>query len=67
MLEKWVPELRHYAPLVPVVLVGTKMGNYAFILLDFTNSVDICDGVCLLLFNEVSKGVFLIDQFFWKD
>ncbi|KAI8547638.1 hypothetical protein RHMOL_Rhmol07G0210900 [Rhododendron molle] len=25
MLVKWVPELRHYAPLVPIVLVGTKM------------------------------------------
>ncbi|KAG5538768.1 hypothetical protein RHGRI_019351 [Rhododendron griersonianum] len=23
--KKWVPELRHYAPLVPIVLVGTKM------------------------------------------
>ncbi|KAK9273186.1 hypothetical protein L1049_017993 [Liquidambar formosana] len=23
--KKWIPELRHYAPLVPIVLVGTKL------------------------------------------
>ncbi|KAI8545518.1 hypothetical protein RHMOL_Rhmol07G0045900 [Rhododendron molle] len=61
--KKWVPELRHYAPLVPIVLVGTKMGNYAFILLDFIASVNICDGWCLLLFNEVSKDLREDKQF----
>ncbi|KAF8380617.1 hypothetical protein HHK36_028106 [Tetracentron sinense] len=25
--EKWIPELRHYAPSVPIVLVGTKLGG----------------------------------------
>ncbi|KAK8492828.1 hypothetical protein V6N12_009710 [Hibiscus sabdariffa] len=25
VLEKWVPELRHYAPAAPIVLVGTKL------------------------------------------
>ncbi|KAK2973261.1 hypothetical protein RJ640_001917 [Escallonia rubra] len=25
--KKWIPELRHYAPTVPIVLVGTKSGN----------------------------------------
>lgn len=25
VLEKWIPELRHYCPNVPVVLVGTKV------------------------------------------
>ncbi|KAH9742772.1 Rac-like GTP binding protein [Citrus sinensis] len=24
--KKWIPELRHYAPTVPIVLVGTKQG-----------------------------------------
>lgn len=27
MLVQWVPELRHYAPSVPIVLVGTKLGE----------------------------------------
>ncbi|TYI77691.1 hypothetical protein E1A91_D06G159000v1 [Gossypium mustelinum] len=27
--KKWIPELRHYAPNVPVVLVGTKLGATA--------------------------------------
>ncbi|MBA0796430.1 hypothetical protein Gohar_007200, partial [Gossypium harknessii] len=25
--KKWVPELRHYAPRAPIVLVGTKLGD----------------------------------------
>ncbi|CAH8345143.1 unnamed protein product [Eruca vesicaria subsp. sativa] len=25
--KKWIPELKHYAPGVPIVLVGTKLGN----------------------------------------
>lgn len=25
--SQWIPELRHYAPNVPIVLVGTKLGN----------------------------------------
>jgi hypothetical protein len=24
---QWIPELQHYAPGVPVVLVGTKLGE----------------------------------------
>lgn len=24
---QWIPELRHYAPTVPIVLVGTKLGK----------------------------------------
>ncbi|RID60499.1 hypothetical protein BRARA_F03651 [Brassica rapa] len=25
--KKWLPELKHYAPTIPIVLVGTKLGN----------------------------------------
>ena len=25
--KTWIPELKHYAPGVPIVLVGTKLGN----------------------------------------
>lgn len=25
--KQWIPELRHYAPNVPIVLVGTKLGK----------------------------------------
>jgi len=26
-LDQWIPELQHYAPGIPVVLVGTKLGK----------------------------------------
>jgi GTPase SAR1 family protein len=28
VLLQWIPELRHYAPSVPIILVGTKLGNF---------------------------------------
>lgn len=27
VFAQWIPELRHYAPNVPIVLVGTKLGT----------------------------------------
>ncbi|CAI0392834.1 unnamed protein product [Linum tenue] len=29
--KKWIPELKHYAPGVPIVLVGTKLGIFHFV------------------------------------
>ncbi|KAI5398706.1 mitochondrial translation regulator Ppr4 [Lathyrus oleraceus] len=28
--KKWIPELKHYAPGVPIILFGTKLANQAF-------------------------------------
>ncbi|MFS7911944.1 putative small GTPase, P-loop containing nucleoside triphosphate hydrolase [Helianthus anomalus] len=28
--KKWIPELKHYAPGVPIFLVGTKLGESFF-------------------------------------
>lgn len=30
IFPQWIPELRHYAPGVPIVLVGTKLGKDHF-------------------------------------
>lgn len=29
---QWIPELKHYAPGVPIILVGTKLGKYDYVL-----------------------------------
>lgn len=38
---QWIPELKHYAPGVPIVLVGTKLGKllfwYIFLLISFVS------------------------------
>ncbi|MQL69066.1 hypothetical protein Taro_001334, partial [Colocasia esculenta] len=33
VMKKWIPELQHYAPGVPVVLAGTKLGEWIKLLL----------------------------------
>lgn len=32
-LLQWIPELKHYAPGVPIILVGTKLGRFFLFLL----------------------------------
>lgn len=40
---QWIPELKHYAPGVPIVLVGTKLGQ---------------DHTCLFCFNFAFQSYF---------
>ncbi|CAN1148098.1 Rac-like GTP-binding protein ARAC7 [Linum perenne] len=39
VLKKWMPELRRFAPSVPIVLVGTKLGNLLASFFFFTNPI----------------------------
>jgi hypothetical protein len=32
---QWIPELKHYAPGVPIVLVGTKLGKTSRLFFSF--------------------------------
>lgn len=53
--KKWIPELKHYAPGVPIVLVGTKLGNFtlAFCFL-YISIFHFRDNQCTLLFYLVT-------------
>jgi len=38
---QWIPELKHYAPGVPIILVGTKLGKNDAVL-NFEKSILLC-------------------------
>ena len=54
---QWIPELRHYAPSVPIILVGTKLGLFLSGCICF----DVCSGcfseshVILIIMNYQSR------------
>ncbi|MQM21615.1 hypothetical protein Taro_054658 [Colocasia esculenta] len=48
--KKWIPELRHYAPGVPIILVGTKLGS----------------SYSLKLFKSFLSFFFVLDSIFIK-
>lgn len=60
---QWIPELKHYAPGVPIVLVGTKLGKIFF--LCSLNLVVICFliGFGLFVVVDVCLGRAIISHF----
>jgi hypothetical protein len=33
--EKWTPEVKHFCPNVPIILVGNKKVNYPFLIFNY--------------------------------
>lgn len=57
---QWVPELQHFAPGVPVVLVGTKLGKSASIHPHFfiQFNVGYCSLLGINLFNAAMSRLY---------
>ncbi|OAY73720.1 Rac-like GTP-binding protein RAC1 [Ananas comosus] len=60
--ENWIPELTHYAPGVPMILVGTKLGNIPIMCLIISYYVLDYIVACFLYYNLRDDKQFFVDH-----